>query len=287
MASLFFAIFLILVIAAVGFAAWPLLHGASRGRALLIAALASLILALGLGCYLLLGSPALALRSLTGPSSDDVRGLVATLATRVRQTPNDPRGWTLLGRGYLTLNDPSDAAAAFRRAIPIAPPSQHASLLSAYAESLTLAAQGEVTPEAEAAFMEAFRENPNDHASQFYLGQVAARRGDRNRALALWSSLVSEIPPGDPLHGMLVDRIAMLSAQMGAAPDVHAMVESLVTRLKSNPQDGQGWQRLIRAYVVLGEKEKAQAALKDARAALKNDASALSAIEAEARNAGL
>src|SRR6201992_1798490 len=133
MVFLLVILFLILALGAVGFAAWPLLRDAGhRGRYLLAGALALLVLELGLGTYLMVGAPALALRSLTGPSPTDVRGLVATLATRVLQNPPDPRGWIFRGRGYLALNDPSDAAAAFKQAILVAPSSMRGPLLSAY-----------------------------------------------------------------------------------------------------------------------------------------------------------
>jgi cytochrome c-type biogenesis protein CcmH len=65
------------------------------------------------------------------------------------------------------------------------------------------------------------------------------------------------------------------------------MVEGLAARLKSQPQDAQGWQRLVRAYSVLRETEKAQAALSDGRAALKADARGLAALNAEAKADGL
>lgn len=285
MTFLLFVIFILLAVLAVGFAVWPLLRGPStRGRALLVGAIAALVLGLSLGSYVLLGSPALALRSLAGPSSDDIRGLVSVLARRVLQTPDDVRGWTLLGRGYLTLNDPSDAAAAFKRALTVAPPAQRADLLSAYAEALTLASNGVVSPEAEAAFTDVLKVNPGDRAARFYLGQVAAERSQNARALALWSSLLSDMPANNPLHDLLVDRIAALRAQSGAAPDINAMVEGLAARLHANPNDANGWRRLVRAYSVLGQKDKAQRALSDGRKALKSDASGLAVLNAEAAN---
>ncbi|HEY2032579.1 MAG TPA: tetratricopeptide repeat protein [Rhizomicrobium sp.] len=285
MALLLLALFLTLALIAVGFAVWPLLRRSSRqGRGLLIGAIVALVLGLSIGSYVLLGSPALALRSLTGPSNDDIRGLVAVLARRVLQTPDDARGWTLLGRGYLTLNDPSDAAAAFKRALAVAPAAQRADLLSAYAEALTLGSNGAVPPEAEAAFADVLKANPGDHAARFYLGQAAAQRGDNAHALALWGSLLPDVPASSPLHDLLVNRVAMLRAQSGTAPDVNAMVEGLAARLKSAPNDAGGWQRLVRAYSVLGQKDKAQRALSDGRKALKNDRAGLAALNAEAAN---
>jgi cytochrome c-type biogenesis protein CcmH len=283
MTILLFSIFILLALVAIGFAIWPLLRRpAMRGRLLLIGAIAALILGLGLGSYVLLGSPALALRTLAGPSNDDIRGMVSVLARRVLDRPNDARGWTLLGRGYLTLNDPGDAAAAFKRGLAVTPPAQRHGLLSAYAEALTLAANGAVGPEAEAAFTDALKSNPRDRAARFYLGQVAAQRGDNARALTLWSSLLPEIPANNPLHDVLLNRIAMLRAQTGTAPDINAMVEGLAARLKSNPDDASGWRRLVRAYSVLGQKDKARDALADGREALKKDAAGLAALNAEA-----
>ena len=289
MTFLLAAIFLILALAATGFAVWPLLRDREhRGRYLLGGALAMLVLGLGLGAYLMVGSPLLALRSLTGPSPTDIRGLVATLAARVRQNPADPRGWIFLGRGYLALNDPSDAAAAFKQALLVAPPSMRAPLLSAYGEALTEDARGNVPPDAELAFIDALKGDPHDAASRYYLGQLYALRGDSTHALDMWNSLLADTPPDSQLHNVLVDRIASLTASSGgAAPNIAAMVESLAVRLKADPNDAQGWLRLIRAYTVLGDKAKARAALADARGAMKADAGASKAIDAEARADGL
>ena len=45
----------------------------------------------------------------------------------------------------------------------------------------------------------------------------------------------------------------------------------LAARLKDNPNDAAGWQRLIRAYTVLGERAQAQDALATARKTFAGD----------------
>ena len=45
---------------------------------------------------------------------------------------------------------------------------------------------------------------------------------------------------------------------------VRGMVAGLAARLKTNPDDPEGWVRLVRAYAVLGETARREAALKDA-----------------------
>lgn len=291
MRALLVLIFLGFTAVAVGFAVWPILRRRDeplRSRAVLAAAAALLVIGIGGGVYLMLGSPGLALRTLTGASVTDLRGLVGELVTRVRADPQDLTAWTLLGRGYLTLGDPGDAAAAFRRAIPLTPAAERAAVYSDYGVALTMANSGTVPPEAEAAFQSALKTEPKNEAARFYLGFAYAGRHETGKALAIWQGLLDDAPANAPWRGMLTDRIAALRAQSGSgAPDITAMVARLAAQLKSEPHNPDGWQRLIRAYAVLGETDKARSALADAHAALKGDTSALSAIEAEAASLNL
>src|ERR1700692_3100246 len=140
-----FLIFAVLAAVAIGLAAWPVLHGRDRkGRPLLAGAIAAFVLAIGAGIYLWQGQPQLAVATLKGPQEYDLPSLVATLASRVLERPNDISGWVLLGRGYLTLNDPGDAARAFAQAIAVADTQHHrsAELYSAYGEAQTRSAAG-------------------------------------------------------------------------------------------------------------------------------------------------
>jgi cytochrome c-type biogenesis protein CcmH len=283
MAVVTLLVFLALAGAAVAFACWPILgRREARGR-ILAGAVAALVLAIGCGVYLMLGTPALALRTLAGPADNDWKGLIAKLVANARAHPADETAWMMLGRGYLMVNDGADAAAALRRAIALAGPMDRPALLSAQGEALMLAAQGEVTPEAEAAFAAALQGNPRDPAARYYLGLAYASRRDVPRALALWESLLADTPPTAPWRATLIDRIAALKASTGEAPDIAAMVAGLAERLRASPNDPEGWQRLVRAYAVLGDAAKAQVALADSRRALKNNPAALAAIGAEAK----
>ena len=60
---------------------------------------------------------------------------------------------------------------------------------------------------------------------------------------------------------------------------IRGMVERLATRLKQNGDDVDGWLRLVRAYLVMGDRDKARSALTDARQAVAGDAERLQAIE--------
>jgi cytochrome c-type biogenesis protein CcmH len=275
------AIFTLVAAAALAFACWPLWRGTDKGRSVLVAALAAFMLAISVGAYIFVGHPQLARRSVEKLDKNDIRAVVSLLAWRMRHAPNDPRPWWVLGRGYLGLDDPVDAAAAFKRALAFAQPAERPAILSAYGEALTDSAMGAVTPEAEAAFQEALSADPKNAEARFYMGQAYAQRNDTAHALATWQSLLADTPPDAPWRAALVDRMAMLNHAQ--PPNVLAMVQGLADRLKAHPVDPVGWQRLVKAYVVLHEPEKAKAALADARRALAGHRAPLASLDAEAR----
>jgi len=61
---------------------------------------------------------------------------------------------------------------------------------------------------------------------------------------------------------------------------IRGMVARLADRLKQDGSDLAGWERLLRAYMVLGDREKAHAAAADARKALAGDADKLRRLDA-------
>ena len=188
----------------------------------------------------------------------------------------------------MTAGDPGDAAKAFARAIKAEQAFGHVQsfLYSAYGEALSQQALGAVTPDAEAAFTSALEVDPQDRAARYFLGLAYAARGDANRALALWKSLLDEVPPNTAIHQDLVDRIAGLTARRAGPPDISAMIAGLAARLKAHPDNGAGWQRLIRSYAVLGDKDKARAALSDARKAMAAEPDQLKALDGERKELG-
>ena len=68
---------------------------------------------------------------------------------------------------------------------------------------------------------------------------------------------------------------------------IRGMVERLATRLKQNGDDVEGWLRLVRAYMVLGDRDKARQAQADARQAIGGDAPRLRELNEGLKNLGL
>jgi cytochrome c-type biogenesis protein CcmH len=68
---------------------------------------------------------------------------------------------------------------------------------------------------------------------------------------------------------------------------VRGMVTGLAERLKQDGSDVEGWLRLLRAYVVLGERDKANEAAGEARRALASDPEKVRRIDEFAKGSGL
>ncbi len=258
--------FVLIALLAIAFAAVPLWRAKEKkGRALLLAAIALFVLAIGGGIYVLVGQPHLAQRAADGLNIREINGLVPYLIQRVRAHPEDARAWRYLGQAYMAAGDPRDAAKALAKVIALTGKGD-AGLDAAYGEVLVADNGGQVPPEAEDVFNAALKADPRNAPARFYLGMVKAARNDRAGAMELWRSLLADVPATSPLHEILVDRMAMLTSQgPGGAPNPRAMVDMLAARLKADPNDALGWVRLMRAYTVLGETQKAKEALASAR----------------------
>jgi len=68
---------------------------------------------------------------------------------------------------------------------------------------------------------------------------------------------------------------------------IRGMVDRLAARLKQNGDDVEGWLRLVRAYVVMGDLDKAKGALSDARQAVAGDAERLRQLNEGVKTFGL
>lgn len=279
-------LFGLIVALACAFAAWPALRAMSgRARLIAAAALALFVAAIGAGSYLTLGRPALAVRTLHGHDVQDINGAVTLLVHHLHAQPNDLRGWAMLGQAYMSARDGEDAVKAYQRAITLAQAQGRPipALYSNYGMALTAISANGAPEEAERAFRTALSLDPNDPIALYFLGQIAAGRGQNDDAAMLWQRLLGLLPANSPLHQQLIDSLAHLKQAQGASPDIGAMVAALAARLKQSPDDALGWQRLVRAYAVLGDLPKAKAALADARAAMAKNAQALDALSAEAK----
>jgi len=118
--------------------------------------------------------------------------------------------------------------------------------------------------------------------------------------------MLEKAPPGAPWRPLVRSALARVGGgstapalsddKMAAAKDmnetdrnamIRGMVERLAGRLKQNGDDVEGWLRLVRAYMVLGDRDKAMGALKDARQAVANNAERLRQLNEGLKDIGL
>ena len=178
----------------------------------------------------------------------DVNTMIERLAARLETTPEDIEGWRMLGWSYFHTARYEQAATAYARAVELDPSS--AELKRSYEEAKAKAS-----------------ESDNSETASSLQTEAVGKGGDG---------------PG-------VEKIAKSEAMPPHERDaaIRSMVDGLADRLESSPRDVEGWTRLMRSRVVLGEREVAATAFHKALEVFKDDSAASGKITAAAIELGL
>jgi cytochrome c-type biogenesis protein CcmH len=296
---------LLAVAAAVG---QPQSSNDQRNRRVAAAAAIIILPALALALYSDLGRPdlpdlPLSARLQSGdPGNMDLAAAIARIEAHLRDRPEDGRGWDVIAPVYLRVGRTEDARRAFGEAIRLLGDS--APRQAGLGEAIVAEAQGVVTAKARQAFEKANAADPSLPQPRYYLGLAALQDGKPDEARAIWTKLADAAPPGAAWAAPLRQRIGSL-AKPTAGPEntaeeslpglppteraaaIRSMVERLSTRLQRSGGSLDEWLRLVRAFSVLNEPEKARAALADARKNLAGDGSASGQLDRLARELGL
>jgi len=245
------------------------------GRLLVGAAVAATAL-LSLGVYAALGRPELPAAPLEArvdlpPKDMTIDSAVAQIEARLKQVPDDLKGWTVIAPAYMQLGRFADAADAIRQVIALDGPT--ADRETDLGEALMLAANGSAAGEPLRLFQSAAARDPAHVRSRYYIAGEAMQRGDFATAKADWEALIA-LGKGD--ESWMPNAQAGLQAALAglngdvALPDgtaVAAMVDGLAARLKEKGGSIDEWTRLVRSRLVQGQKELAQQAYDAARKA--------------------
>ena len=275
--------------------------------------LAAVVALLGLplvaaGLYYPLGSPdlpdfPLAQRSRAPDGTQSLDNLVAQVEQHLEANPTDGRGWSILAPVLAKLGRMDDAVRAFRNSITYN--GENAARRADLGEVLVAAASGVVTAEAKAEFERAVALDADEVKASYFLGLAAEQDGRAEDAAAVWRAMLEKAPPNAPWRSLVQAALARVGGApvpalsndaMAAAKDmsetdrtamIRSMVERLATRLHQNGDDVEGWLRLVRAYMVLGDADKAKAASSDARQAVAKDPQRLRELNDGLKNLGL
>jgi cytochrome c-type biogenesis protein CcmH len=251
--------------------------------------------------YARLGQPTmpdepLASRKVTPQSNGEIEAAVAAVEARLVAKPDDGKGWAVIAPVYMRLERYSDAAHAYAEALRLL--GEEPLRRSAYGEALVAAAGGVVTDEARQAFDRALAEQPGQPQARYYVALAAEQDGKKADAIRDYERLAADSPPDAPWRSLVNARLAALKGEPAPATEaatipeaqrkmIEGMVSRLATRLAASGGGVDEWSRLIRAYTVLHEADKAKAALASARKALAPDANAVASLDALARDLGL
>lgn len=263
------------------------------------------------GTYAKLGSPDIPSQPLTERmtktlTDSSVDELVARAEAHLSANPTDGQGWEVLAPVYMRMQRFDDAANAYRNAIKLVGASSERQ--SGLGEALVNAGGGEISPAAKLAFDEALKLDPSNANASFFVAMWLAQEGRKDEAVAAWQQMRAGLPQGSPWLGV-VDK-ALASAQVTEAPAakgpskeemsaaaemspedrasmIAGMVARLDERLRQNPKDAEGWRQLIRSYLVIGDANKAQDALKRAVSVFGTDSEQAKELVAFASSNGL
>lgn len=183
-----------------------------------------------------------------GKMLPDVSTMIEKLAARLETAPDDVKGWRMLGWSYYNTERYDQAASAYERAVALDPTSDE--LKRAYEQAKAKASGGDQLATAPQA--------PADSAH-------TSGAGPNAKEIAAFEAM--------PAH------------ERSAA--IKSMVDGLADRLERSPRDVEGWTRLMRSRVVLGEREVAVAAFRKALDVFKDDTAASARITAAAMAFGL
>ncbi len=284
---------------------------ATEGRWAVVAAIAAIPL-LSAGIYLAAGASGLADQPLAArlqgnPGMNTIEELLARTERHLAANPDDGMGWSVIAPVYQRLGRHADAIRAWQRAIDLL--GADAARLASLGEAISGADQGKVGEEARQHFREALRIEPGHEKSRFFLALGLAQDGDLDAAQREFAGLAEEGQSDSPwaeLAAGALTQVQRMQAEAGQDSQageaggsvaagtesidpqmIEAMVASLAERLARDPENPDGWERLIRSYIVLERRDEAVAALARAEAALAADSASLARLEALARELDL
>jgi len=152
---------------------------------------------------------------------EQMEAMVARLAQRLAETPDDGDGWAMLARSYAVLGRHSQAVPAYERAVALQ--SGDAQLLADYADALAVTHRGRVEGQPLRLVQRALRIDPDNVKALALAGTAAFDRKDYAKAVAFWEHAVGLAPPGEAFTAALEASLAearSLAGSKAARPGV-------------------------------------------------------------------
>jgi cytochrome c-type biogenesis protein CcmH len=199
----------------------------------LLALLGVAVLVLAVGGYALTGAPSLVTGSAPpaavgaagqesgagshSVSPEQIAEMAQRLAARLKEQPQDPQGWAMLGRSYAVLGRNDDAVKAYQTAV--AQQGDDAVLLADYADALAVQNNRVLAGEPMKWVRRALEIDPKNIKALALAGTDAFDRKDFVGAVKLWEKLL-EYGPSDPAFVQQVQgSVAEARERAGLGPE--------------------------------------------------------------------
>jgi cytochrome c-type biogenesis protein CcmH len=192
--------------------------GGTDVRRVLLGAIGAVPL-LTIALYVYTGSPGLGSKPFAGggkpvTETAEITELVQRVEARLRQFPEDGKGWDVLAPVYFKAERFDDAARAYGTAARIL--GETSARLAGFAESTVLANGGRVVPEARAAYQKILVAEPDRFEPRFWLALGREQDGDKAAALAEYEALIKLEGVSPEGRAVIAQRITLL----GGTPPV-------------------------------------------------------------------
>ena len=169
----------------------------------------------------------------TAPQGGAAQGLgsvddmIQRLVDRLAKEPGNFETWRMLGWSYFSTERFAQAASAYKKATELQP--GNAELQTSYGEALVRAADGEVEPDALAAFDAALALDAKEPRARFFTGLRHEQSGNKQAALDTWIAVLGDAGPDDAWASDLKSRIVELARDIGVDIEGKLPVSAIAT----------------------------------------------------------
>ncbi|QDZ27696.1 c-type cytochrome biogenesis protein CcmI [Noviherbaspirillum sp. UKPF54] len=181
--------------------------------------------ALAISLYMYLGTPAgLDPAQTVAASSENsheltpqqIEGMVARLAERLKNEPDNVDGWNMLARSYNALGRFDEASKAFGHLVTLVP--NDANLFADYADVLAMASNKSLQGEPEKLIERALSIEPNNVKALALSGSAAFERRDYAAAVTRWQKILALVPAESDIGRSISGSISEAQGLMGITP---------------------------------------------------------------------
>ncbi|MDD9910854.1 MAG: c-type cytochrome biogenesis protein CcmI [Ahrensia sp.] len=258
---------------------------ATSRKAVIAASIGSLVFLPGftLAIYAVQGSPGFEARMADAAKvpleQQSIESLVARAEAELAKNPDDIQGWSVLADVYRRTGQEEKLVRAWRNIIRLG--GENSAALTELAEAQARLARGFISQDTLKLFERAVKLDATNMKARAFTLVAMEQSGDIAAAIAAWEALGNEVSDQSPVwKERIAQRVAMLRDQQGRTagardsagqpgPDqddinaaqsltprerthmIEGMVSGLARRLRDEPDDVEGWIRLIRSYHVL------------------------------------